>query len=78
MSKEKDIQETLKNIDDTATMIRKFLNLVKNHASESNDYLSTFKNMYSDQPYYSHVKESILDQVDVIGVDVEVAEHLLN
>ena len=29
MSKEKNIQETLKNIDDTATMIRKFLNLVK-------------------------------------------------
>ncbi len=78
MSKEKDIQETLKNVDDTANMIKKFLNLVKNHASESNDYLIAFKTIYSDQPYYNHVKESILDQVDVIGVDVEVAENLLS
>ena len=59
-------------------MIRKFLNLAKNHASESNDYLSAFKAMYSDQPYYTHVKESILDQVDMIGMDVEVAEQLLS
>ncbi len=78
MSKEKDILETLKNVEDTATMIRKFLNLIKNHASQSTDYLIAFKNIYSDQAYYHHVKESILDQIDIISIDAEVAEQLLS
>lgn len=52
-------------------MVKKILNLVKNHIVESNDYHSAFKELYHDQSYYDHVKESILDKVDIIGVGVD-------
>lgn len=77
MAKEK-IQTKLKNVSNTTQMVRNFINLVKDNSTNAKEYFIDFKALYSEKPYYAHVKESILEEVELIGMDVNDVNDFLS
>ena len=74
------IENTLKDVRNTTTMVKKFLILIQKDMSQEQDIKSdfeAFKALYSDQPYYKDVKDSILEQVEMIGIDASEVESYL-
>ena len=80
MSKEQEIQDILKNVPDTTTMVKKFISFLeaKNKETINIDlYLESFKTLYNERPYYDDVKESILTKIEILGMDAGHAEEML-
>lgn len=72
------IKEELKDVRDTTTMVKKFVYLLSLCGPQNVDsYLLGFKELYSKAPYYQDVKHSIIDKVELVGIDVYHAEHFL-
>ena len=74
------IENALKDTRNTITMVKKFLILIQKDILQDQDIKSdfeAFKELYSDQPYYKDVKDSILEQVEMIGIDASEVESYL-
>lgn len=74
------VEKALKDVRNTTTMVKKFVELIKVESSieELDSYLKAFHDTYSQYPYYHDVKESILAKVEALGVDVDHINDMLS
>ena len=79
MAKEK-IEVALKNVRNTTTMVKKFLDILKaqQNSEEIDNYLQAFHDSYSSYPYYPDVKESIITKVEALGMDTDHVNEILS
>ena len=75
------IQKEVSSARNTTTMVNKFLGLVQTAASENeasaDEFFKSFKELYGHKPYYNDIKSSILEEMDLIGMDVQHIDELL-
>jgi hypothetical protein len=77
------LEAALKEVDNTTALVSKFVKFLqqiqKTKQSEEafNDALDTFKELYKGAPYYNDVKESIIEEVSMLGIDIDIInQHL--
>lgn len=73
MSKAKqEVESTLKNVHDTITMVKKLAKLLEKHEIDGiGDYVGEFKTLYGHYDYYEEVKDAIIEETEMIGMDSE-------
>ena len=79
MAKKK-IQDALKDVRNTTKLVSKFVKLlqpIQADENEVNEFLDAFKTIYNGAPYYTDVKESIIEEIGILGMDTDNAsDHL--
>jgi len=78
MAKKK-IQDALKDVRNTTTMIKKFVDLLKTEENieEVDKCLEAFHALYNKNPYYDDVRDSILTKVEALGMDADHVSEIL-
>lgn len=76
---QEEVKKALEGVHDTTTMIKKFVKLLEKHETDGiDDYLIAFKGSYSDYHYYDKIKESIVTEIEMLGMDSEHAADILS
>ena len=66
------LQNMLENVPNTTILVSKFIKLLESYKSDENkmrDALISFKEIYKVTSYYEDVKENIIQEVSMLGMD---------